>query len=215
MRDSWTRAWLVTALLLVGSSILVGSRHDTLVEAEDLVMNWVVEGTDVSGWSRVDILGSLALVIPLTGALAIAMFWFNRVAGVTVVLTLFFGVVAGRLVKNIVGRPRPTAIEGVDTSSFPSQVVVQAGVFWGLVALAVWWFGAPRLVWQVAIEASVVLVLLTAVGRVIRGYSWPSDTVGAGLVAALALISAAIILEDHPRKPSNVDSRAELEPLGG
>lgn len=201
MRNTWTRAWLATLLLLVGSGALVRARHDTIIEAEDLVMDWVLEGTDVGGWSRLDVLGSLGLVIPVTVVLGVAMLLFNRVAGVTVLLTLFFGIVLGRLVKNFVGRPRPTVIEGVETSSFPSQLVVQAGLFWGLVALAVWWFGAPRLLWQIVVEACLVIVLLTAIGRVVQGYSWPTDIVGSALVAGLALISAAIILEDQPRGP--------------
>ena len=175
-------------------------------------MDWVLEGADVSGWSRVDVLGSFGLIIPVTLALAVAMFFFNRVAGVTVALTLFFGIILGRVVKSLVERPRPTVIEGVETSSFPSQLVVQAGVFWGLVALAVWWFGAPRLVWQIVVEACVVLVLLTAVGRVVRGYSWPTDMVGSGLVVALVLISAAIILEDQPKRSGwRWRSESELE----
>lgn len=199
MRNSWTRAWLATLLVLVGSSALVRSRHTTIIKAEDLVMDWILEGTDVSGWGRLDVLGSLGLIIPATVILAVVMMLFNRVAGLTLLLTLFFGIVLGRLVKNFVGRPRPTIIDGVETSSFPSQLVVQAGVFWGLVALAAWWFGAPRLLWQIVVEACVVLVLLIAVGRVVQGYSWPSDMVGSALVAALALVSGAIILEDQPR----------------
>lgn len=201
MRNTWTRAWLSTLLLLVASGALVRARHDTLIEAEDLVMDWVLEDTDVSGWSRVDVLGSLGLVIVGTVVLGLVMMLFNRVAGLTVMLTLFFGVVVGRIVRNVVERPRPTSIDGVDTSSYPSQLVVQAALFWGLVALAVWWFGAPRLLWQIVVEACVVIVLLTAIARIVQGYSWPSDMVGSALVAALALISAAIVLEDQPRGP--------------
>ncbi len=198
MRNTWTRAWLATFIVLVGASAIARSRHATLIKVEEPVMDWLLDGTDTSGWARADILGDPWLVYPGIVVLAFIAFWFSRAVAATIVLTMFFGVVTALVTKNIVGRPRPEVFEGVTSSSFPSVFVVQAGIFWGLVTLMVWWFRTPRLIWQIVLELTIVAVILTALGRIIAGYHWPSDAVGSAIVVALSLISAAIVLEDHP-----------------
>jgi len=198
VRNTWTRAWLATFIVLVGASAIARSRHATLIKVEEPVMDWLLDGTDTSGWARADILGDPWLVYPGIVVLAFIAFWFSRAVAATIVLTMFFGVVTALVTKNIVGRPRPEVFEGVTSSSFPSVFVVQAGIFWGLVTLMVWWFRTPRLIWQIVLELTIVAVILTALGRIIAGYHWPSDAVGSAIVVALSLISAAIVLEDHP-----------------
>ena len=198
MRNTWTRAWLATFIVLVGAAAIARSRHDMLIRVEEPVMDWLLDGTDTSGWARADVLGDPWLVYPGIAVLAFIAFWFSRAVAATIVLTMLFGVVTAMVTKNIVGRPRPEVFEGVTSSSFPSVFVVQAGIFWGLVTLMVWWFRTPRLIWQIVLELTIVAVILTALGRIIAGYHWPSDAVGSAIVVALSLISAAIVLEDHP-----------------
>lgn len=209
MRNTWTRAWLATFIVLVGAAAVARSRHATLITVEEPVMDWLLDGTDTSGWARADVLGDAWLVYPGVVVLALIAAWFNRTVAVTIVLTMLFGVVTALITKNIVGRPRPEVFEGVTTSSFPSVFVVQAGIFWGLITLVVWWFRTPRLIWQIVLELSIVAVILTALGRVIGGHHWPSDAVGSAIVVALALISAAIVLEDHPPKRRKKQVEAE------
>ncbi len=212
MRNTWTRTWLSVLVLLAGASFVVRSQHGRIIEAEDLVVDWVLEDSDVSGWSRLDMIGSLGLIIPVVVVIAVAMFFFDRAAGIAVALTLFFGAVLGWLVRDIVGRPRPTTIDDVDTTSFPNMPTLYAILGVGIVALAVWWFGAPRLVWQIVVEASVVLVLLVAISQVVQGYAWPSDMVGSTLVAGLALISGAIVIESRTPSFRTTDGR-DREPV--
>lgn len=209
MRNTWTRAWLATFIVLVGAAAIARSRHDMLIRVEEPVMDWLLDGTDTSGWARADVLGDPWLVYPGIVILAFIAFWFSRTVAVTLVLTMLFGVVTAMVTKNIVGRPRPEVFEGVTSSSFPSVFVVQAGIFWGLVTLMVWWFRTPRLIWQIVLELTIVAVLLTALGRIIAGYHWPSDAVGSAIVVALSLISAAIVLEDHPPKRRRFPAEAD------
>lgn len=213
MRNTWTRAWLATFIVLVGAAAIARSRHATLIKVEEPVMDWLLDGTDTSGWARADILGDPWLVYPGIVVLAFVAFWYSRAVAATIVLTMFFGVVTALVTKNIVGRPRPEVFEGVTSSSFPSVFVVQAGIFWGLVTLMVWWFRTPRLIWQIVLELTIVAVILTALGRIIAGYHWPSDAVGSAIVVALALISAAIVLEDHPPQRRRRSQPAEADEL--
>ena len=127
MRNTWTRAWLATFIVLVGAAAIARSRHDTLIKVEEPVMDWLLDGTDTSGWARADVLGDPWLVYPGIVVLAFIAFWFSRAVAVTIVLTMLFGVVTAMVTKNIVGRPRPEVFEGVTSSSFPSVFVVQAG----------------------------------------------------------------------------------------
>ncbi len=212
MRNTWTRAWLATFIVLVGAAAIARSRHATLIKVEEPVMDWLLDGTDTSGWARADVLGDPWLVYPGIVVLAFVAFWYSRAVAATIVLTMFFGVVTALVTKNIVGRPRPEVFEGVTSSSFPSVFVVQAGIFWGLVTLMVWWFRTPRLLWQIVLELTIVAVILTALGRIIAGYHWPSDAVGSAIVVALSLISAAIVLEDHPPQRRRRES-AEADEL--
>jgi undecaprenyl-diphosphatase len=217
VRNTWTRAWLATFIVLVGASAVARSRHDWLIQAEEPVMDWLLDGTDTSGWARVDFFGDPWLVYPGVVVLAVIAFWFSRAVAATILLTMLFGVVTALVTKNIVGRPRPEVLDGVTSSSFPSLFVVQAGIFWGLVTLMVWWFRTPRLLWQIVLELTIVAVLLTAMGRIIGGHHWPSDAVGSAIVVALALISAAIVLEDHPprrRRRSETSSDDDLLAVG-
>jgi len=209
VRNTWTRAWLATFIVLVGAAAIARSRHGMLIKVEEPVMDWLLDGTDTSGWARADVLGDPWLVYPGIVVLAFIAFWFSRAVAVTIVLTMLFGVVTAMVTKNIVGRPRPEVFDGVTSSSFPSVFVVQAGIFWGLVTLMVWWFRTPRLIWQIVLELTIVAVLLTALGRIIAGYHWPSDAVGSAIVVALSLISAAIVLEDHPPKRRRSEAEAD------
>ncbi len=209
MRNTWTRAWLAPFIVLVGAAAIARSRHATLITVEEPVMDWLLDGTDTSGWARADVLGDPWLVYPGVVVLALIAFWFSRAVAATIVLTMLFGVVTALVTKNIVGRPRPQVLDDVTSSSFPSVFVVQAGIFWELVTLMVWWFRTPRLIWQIVLELSIVAVILTALGRIIAGYHWPSDAIGSAIVVALALISAAIVLEDHPPKRRGAAQEAE------
>lgn len=156
-------------------------------------MDWLLDGTDTSGWERFAVLGSPWLLIPGTLVLAIVVGFFEVRVGIAIVVASLLGSVLGVIVGNVVDRPPPLADGAI--GSFPSLDVVQTGVFWGLVVLTAWWLGAPKLVWQVTLELSIVITLLVSINLIVSGEHWPSDAAGSLIVVAIALIFAASIFE--------------------
>ncbi len=159
-------------------------------------MEWLLDGTDTSIWDRLSFFSSNGLLIVGTIILAIAAFAFGRRAGAAVVITTLFAWALSAFVSGLVGRVPPR--EGIEGGSFPSVEVVQTGVFWGLIVMLLWWVGVPKLVWQIGVELSIVITLLVAVRLIVAGEIWPSDAVGSAIVIALALITAAAVLEANP-----------------
>lgn len=208
MQNSWTRAWLAALALLVLSGAIARRYHDALLEAEEPVMNWLLDGTDTSRWEAASIFGDPWLVYPGTLILALIAWRFSQIAALTIIGTMAGGVLVSLITKQAVGRVRPDALVEASGPSFPSTYVVQAGIFWGLFTIVVWWLGAPRLVVHIVLELSIVFVLLTAIGRVIAGYHWPSDIVGSAIVISLSLISAAAVMESRGPEHTRLFSRS-------
>lgn len=212
MRNTWARAWIAACVLLLAASVIARGRHDTLLEVEEPVMDWILDGTNTSGWERASALASSWLVIPGTILLALVAFFLDRRVALMIVVSSAFATILANVVGNVVDRTPPS--EELAGSSFPSLDLVQAGVFWGLIVLTIWWIGAPRLVWQIALELAIVVVLLVAIGQIVSGQIWPSDAVGSMLVVAISLIMAAVVFESFaPRlswmkRSEQVDSGA-------
>lgn len=200
MRNTWARAWLAASALLVAASALARSRHDTLLRVEEPVMEWLLDGTDTSGWDRVSFVSAPWLLIIGTIVLTIVAAVFDRKVAVAVVFTSLVATGLAMIVRNIVERPSPTG--ALDPGSFPNLELVQTGVFLGLVVLTFWWLGAPRLLWQIAIEVAVVIELAVAIRLTVAGEIWPSDAVGSAIVIVVSLIMAAVVFESFaPRLP--------------
>lgn len=211
MRNTWARAWLAAVALLVAASAIARGRHSTLLEVEEPVMDWLLEGTDTSGWERASTLSSLWIIIPGTIFLAVGALFVERKVSAAIIFSSLFATGLASVVQGIVERPTPET--GLDIS-FPSIELVQTGVFWGLVVLAMWWIGAPRLVWQIALEIAIVITLLVSINLVVSGENWPSDVVGSAIVMAVALILAAIVFEAFaPRVPWFEDRSTVDEPV--
>lgn len=208
MQNSWIRAWLATFAVLVASGAIARRFHSALLEVEEPVMDWLLDGTDTSRWEAASIFGDPWLVYPGTAVLALIAWRFSQAAALTIVGTMAGGVLVSLLTKQAVGRVRPDALVDASGPSFPSTYVVQAGIFWGLFTIVVWWLGAPRLVVQIVLELSIVFVLLTAIGRVVAGYHWPSDIVGSAIVISLSLISAAAVMEVQGPEHTRLFSRS-------
>lgn len=200
MRNTWARAWLAATALLIAASAIARGRHDTLLRVEEPVMDWLLDGTDTSGWDRTAIFGSTWLVVVGTVLLAIGAFFLERRVAVAIIVTSAAATALAIFVRGIVERPTPLGetIEG----SFPSVELVQTGVFWGLVVLGLWWIGAPKLVWQIGLELAIVMTLLVSIRLIVTGAIWPSDAVGSAIVVAVSLIMAALVFEAcTPRLP--------------
>ncbi len=197
MARTWTRAWLATVVVLIGAAAIVRNRNATLLRVEEPVMEWLLDGTDTSGWARFSWLGGDALTFGGLVVLALVALWFNRRAAIALIGSMIFGLAVAWLVRDLVARERPVAAEST-SGSFPSIDLVQTGVFWGLLVLVIWWLGAPRIVWQIVSEVGIVATILVAIGPLVRGEHWPSDVVGSAIVIGLTLIGAVVLLEDNP-----------------
>ncbi len=192
MTNSWTRAWLAALASIVLAVVITTSREEWLLRVEGPVMDWLLDGTDTSIWDRSEILSSWLVILPgtlLLAAIVVRKEW--RVSGAIVATTLLAYALTG-VISSFVGRIGPTA---ETTGTFPSFAVVRSAVFFGLIVLTAWWVGAPKLVWHVLLELATVLTLIVSIREVINGEIWPSDALGAGLIALLTLISAAILFE--------------------
>jgi undecaprenyl-diphosphatase len=121
-----------------------------------------------------------------------------------VVLAAFLPAVAVVFMKVLTHELPPQRFGGIAQtgSAFPSGHVV------GLVVLSVlaWAFADRLLVWPPLVwlgRAGCALVFLTAgYGRIWSGTHWPSDVVGAYLLAALFLIPALAFVAQRNRRPA-------------
>jgi len=205
MRNAWVRAWLAATALLVAASALAQGRHDTLLEVEEPVMDWLLDGTDTSGWDRASFLSTPWLLVLGTIIVVVGVFFLDRLVSAVIVVSSILATGLTMVVRDIVERPGPvnfTSSAELPPGSFPNLELVQTGVFWGLFVLTIWWIGAPRLVWQIAVELAIVITLLTSIRLMVAGEIWPSDAVGSAIVMAISLILAAIAFEAFaPRMP--------------
>lgn len=212
MRNSWARAWLAATVLLVAASAIARGRHSMLLRVEEPVVDWLVDGTEISGWERAAAFGSPTLIVVGTVLLAIATFVFERRAAVAIVITSVFALVLTSFVKGVVNRPSPAG-GGTADGSFPSVEIVQTGVFWGLVVLVCWWAGAPKLIWQVMLELAVFGTVLVTIHLVLSGQIWPSDAIGSAIIVVVSLIMAATVLEAKPpHLPARWHASSSLTP---
>jgi len=196
MTTTWTRAWLATLVLLIAAGAIVSSRHDTLLVVEEPVMEWLLDDADTSGWDRVQFLLSPLLLWAVTIALVILGGVLNRWVGAAALLSVLLGFIVSAVVRGVVERPSPVS-ESV--TGFPHTGLVHSAVVLGLVVLFAWWLRAPKLLWHIVLEIVIFATLLSSVRLMVRGDLWPSDVVGAALVAVLSLIPIAAVMEAFPR----------------
>lgn len=195
MRSNWIRAWIAAVAILVGVSAIVRDRVGVLLAVEEPVIDWLLDGTDTSRWEQADIISSPAILFIGTLIMVLIGAWLNWRIAIAVLFTTAIGWILPQFVQSFVGRSAPDPQFGAE--AFPSLAVTQVGVFWGLIVLMLWWLRAPRLVWHIVVEVGVVLTLLVAVREVVSGRIWPSDAVGSVIVAAVALITAALVFESN------------------
>ena len=213
MRSSWIRAWIATAAVAIAAVTIARTRVGWLLKVEEPVMDWVLDGTDAGAWDRAGFLSSPWLLIVGTLILIGVGLWIEWRVAAAIVITTVIGTILAQLMRGLVGRTPPDASTG--TSSFPSVEIVQTGVFFGLVVLMLWWLGAPRLVWQIAVEAAIVFTLLVSIRLILNGEIWPSDAVGSAIVIALSLITAALVFEANPGVLPWRQNRNPVEPVAG
>lgn len=195
MQNSWTRAWLASFAAIVLAVVVSRSREEWLLRVEKPVTDWLLDGTDTSIWDFAAAISSWWVILPGTAVLTlVALRLQPRVAG-TIVITTALAYALTSFLSVLVNRVGPAADT---TGTFPSFEVTRIAVFAGLVVLTAWWLGAPKIIWHIISELGLVAVILVAIRAVVSGEIWPTDAVGALLVAVLALITAAIVFETNP-----------------
>ncbi|MHB8669613.1 MAG: bifunctional DedA family/phosphatase PAP2 family protein [Acidimicrobiales bacterium] len=202
----------LVALVLLGAAFglvvraVVGEQHGHhLIAVDRPVLDFFVRHR--RPWLNtvvrvVTTLGGSAVIIPLLAVVAAVARWRRHTWRPLLVFAGAHGGAAllARVVKALVGRPRPPArlaVEHFGGSSFPSGHATQVVAAWGALAfvLAV---GAswPR---RVALWSAAVLVgLVVGISRLYLGAHWLSDVVGGWALGAVWLLLVLLVAHAAP-----------------
>jgi membrane-associated phospholipid phosphatase len=175
---------------------LVRDRQEALLQFDERISR-AVQGINVPGYgwvlTHVSDLGypPLHTVSYVAVFLAFCAVRRYREAALTVVSSLLADLV-GAGIRSLVERPRPSdtlvrVVRHINGYGFPSGHVIQYVTLFGFacyVVLVTWRGGVPRAVIATVLAALVVLV---GPSRIYLGAHWPSDTLGAYLLAGLWL----------------------------
>ena len=179
-----------------GLVFLVRDRPDALLRLDEGIER-AVQGVDLPGYgwmlTRVSDFGypPLHVVSYVAVFVALCAARHSIEAVLAVVSSLLAGLV-GAGIRELVGRQRPAdtlvrVVRHINGYGFPSGHVIQYVTLFGFacyVVLVTWRGGVPRAVIATVLAALVVLV---GPSRVYLGAHWPSDTLGAYLLAGLWL----------------------------
>jgi membrane-associated phospholipid phosphatase len=209
-RDPWPWVGLACALAFIALAVLV-VRRGGLAFDEPLAAALQALPIPVWFWEACTFLGGVIL-IPIGVAFVLAAALTRRVKlAIIVAVVLIVGALFTDLVKDFVGRPRPSVNQLVAAAgySFPSGHTLNSTVTYGLLALVAWRSGLPIAVRRAAIAVGVVVPILVGLSRIALGVHYPTDVlagwlVGVALVAVAAtLIRATGAMErDWPGRPA-------------
>jgi membrane-associated phospholipid phosphatase len=199
-------AWALAAALFVAASILAGT-HETFpgdvwlaqriqdVESEVFAraLDWAEDSADLP-------------IVVLVCAMTITLLLRGRdgLAAVILIIAVLGRVLTTWILKEVIGRPRPSAdllefTSQPSTLSFPSGHAAAAFVLYGLVFYfaSIYVRAAPV---RIAIQAAcVVLIIAVGLERIYVGHHWPSDVLGGYFHGAL-IVSAAIAVHQFGRR---------------
>jgi membrane-associated phospholipid phosphatase len=222
---------LVSAAVAFGGLVfLVRDRQEALLRFDERISR-AVQGVNVPGYgwvlTHVSDFGYPPLDVVCYVGVFVAFCAVRRYreAALAVVSSLLAGLV-GAGIRELVGRQRPSAtlvrvVRHINGYGFPSGHVIQYVTLFGFacyVVLVTWRGGVPRAVIATALA---VLVVLVGPSRVYLGAHWPSDTLGAYLLAGLWLagtIEVHLAIERRmgaARGPAQPGTTAVTELSGG
>jgi undecaprenyl-diphosphatase len=184
---------------IVLRDVLSGASMDTL---DRPVLRFFVHHREpwlTTAMKAVSTLGSGAVLVPLVMVLGLVWWWRGRTPRPLVVLATAFGGadLLSRVVKELVGRPRPSAFDAVQHfagKAFPSGHATVAAATWCalacLAAGATSKWGRKVVFWAVA----VAVVTLVGVSRLYLGAHWLTDVLGGWALGGVWL--AAILMAE-------------------
>jgi membrane-associated phospholipid phosphatase len=131
------------------------------------------------------IAGTIILLI-----LGLGLRWEALMALIAVTLSTSVDV----LIKDLIQRPRPTpsvvhVFDTLTSFSFPSGHVMFYVVFFGFILFLTFSLLKPSLIRSLILAFSGALVVLVGCSRIYLGEHWPSDVLGAYLLASLILVA--------------------------
>lgn len=213
------RAEVVYVAALAAFAILAALAYKYAYFAWDLRLARAIQSIDFPGWAAfmewTSVFGngltSWGLTIPTA---LIFFFWRRRSEGVGVLMTVVGGSLVNRILKVLIGRPRPSAelvgfAYGSDEMSFPSGHVTFYVCFFGFLFFAAYAL-LPRatLVRRVALVLLPLPVLFIGLSRITLRAHWPSDVLGAYLLSGVWLTFSLDIYRRwkrratfHPEEP--------------
>ena len=199
---------LAAALAVLGYAIHAGAMgasvedafSDMVIASRTEALDWLVVLVTLWGDST-----ALTLIGTATAlSLAISRQWRPALvsAGAFIATPLIV-----KAIKVTVARARPTAdlYAGVESFSFPSGHMTNSMVIYGAIAIlaARTLTGATR---SIVVGGLVLLIAAMGASRVYLGAHWPTDVLGAVLLAAIMLLIIRWGFHDVPR--TNKDRRA-------
>jgi membrane-associated phospholipid phosphatase len=202
----------IGALLLVGATWMFGAIAEDVVTGEPLTLvdvqfsNWLYAHHQqflLKAMLVITHLHSTTAVSLLT--LAFALYLIQRDERywlITLVLTVFGGMLLNVVLKNVFHRARPHFDDPILTFSsygFPSGHTMAATCFYGVVAaFAIWtirWWPARVLV----VSLAALMVLLVGFSRIYLGAHYLSDVLGA-MMEGLAWLAICLTAVDMTRR---------------
>ncbi len=192
------RAETIYLVALISFGVLALFARWNAYFAWDLAAARALQTTPLPGMFRfmhvVSVFGSGWVPFAITIVTVIAFLAFRRRSeAICLILSAGGGAVVNRLLKLLIGRPRPTrdlvtVFGGLGSQSFPSGHVTFYVCYFGFLFFVAYAL-LPRgtHVRRIALTLAALPVLLVGFSRVYLGAHWPSDTLGAYLVSGVWL----------------------------
>jgi undecaprenyl-diphosphatase len=188
------RAMLVVAILSgIGLAALAVAVRSGPLPIDMSIRDTLHVGAPVPGLLQgLNVIGGALVWDLLVAVLAtVLLVAHRRIGALWMVGGLLVGETLATTVKLIVERPRPPGINVValvTQASFPSGHVTRVAVTGAMIVLLWPWGGRSRIL---ASAVAVAIAILMGLARIVAGEHWPSDVLGAYLVAGIVAAGVA------------------------